>query len=128
MTKHEARMYLGVSNSDSNKRIVQTYQNQCQTLQSKMIPGNSCTDRQKAQAELVNLTAAWNTLEIKPSTKKEFQPLTSINRVDSIPSSNKAYDLADSWEQVFEVIPYAKPILLFFVIAIIIGCLIIYFS
>ncbi len=127
MDKHDARMYLGVSNSDSDSRIVQVYQDQCQALQSKMIPGNSYIERQNAQAELVKLTTVWNVMDIKPSKKEEFQPLTSFNRVDSIPSSNKAYDLADSWEQVFVIIPFAKPamiIFLLFMIAFIIG----YFS
>ncbi len=118
MTKHEARMYLGVSNSDSSKQITQVYQNQCQTLQSKMIPGNSCVERQKAQADLVNLTTAWNTLDIKQS-KNKFQPIISINQVDSTLSSDKAYDLADCWVQVFKSIPFAKPVMIIFLLYLI---------
>ena len=68
MTRIEACRALGISSSASISKAELLYQKKCKEFQLHMVPGMPQATRQKAQANLVRLTSAWETLQKSPSS------------------------------------------------------------
>jgi hypothetical protein len=120
MTKDQAMKILGISRFTYTKKLEQAYRQKCQQLQIRMIPGNPCLERRKAQTELAELATAWKTLSNRKSTEnKNLKPRTAtkqypINRTTTHVSPQ---NLGGFWDDFFDILPIPKPVVMILLIA-----------
>ncbi|HUT42811.1 MAG TPA: hypothetical protein VMW95_00635 [Desulfobacterales bacterium] len=117
MTQAEACKVLGISRFISPSRIEQTYQEKHRELRLKLIPGNPLADRQKAQAELANLTTAGKVLQVtlsaksypgKPVPPKKSKARPKRARPATVNYCQKPQTLADAWEQFLQLATFPE--------------------
>ena len=113
MTQVQARRILGISSSAGATPAERIYQTKCREAQRRLMPGNTRSERQKAQAELLKLTTAWHTLDFntskrpKPPKRKRTaapRPTRQARHPNSKPG------LADVWDDLFAALPFQKPL------------------
>lgn len=114
MTPENARTILGVPRTAKKREIDQAYRERCKVFQLKIRPGNPLVVRKQAQAQLVQITEAWNVLNQKPvkqSTKPAPKPRT-IPHVTPHHTSHSGgpLNLANVWERVFSMMPLPWPV------------------
>jgi len=86
MTKAEAYRVLGTSRSVARFRAERLYQQKRRHLRLQMVPGMPVTVRQRAQAELAQLDAAWHVIAAagparsSPKTPRSSPPRVSPRR------------------------------------------------
>lgn len=127
MTKDDARKILGIPRSAGLKPAERAYHQKKGDLQLRMLPGNPLSDRQQAQAKLVKLTDAWNTMQTKQSIKKKHpRPKRSASKRYPKPkwaatkprparqttALDPRLDMADYWDIIIEMVPLPKPVVL----------------
>jgi hypothetical protein len=127
MMPDNARKILGVPRTAKKKAIDQVYHNQCKALQVQMRPGNPITVRKQAQAQLVQITAAWNTLNrqpFKPPAKSSPAPRSTPKINPHYTSRNRGpVNLANVWERVFSLIPLPRPLVIAVTAAVVVTML-----
>jgi hypothetical protein len=120
MTKDSARNILGISHSAGIKTAEQTYRQKCRQLQIRMVPGNPCLERRKAQTELAELTTAWKMLSNGKSTEnKNPKPRTATKQYPANRTTTYAstQNLGSLWDDFFDLLPIPKPVAILFMAA-----------
>lgn len=116
MTKVDARKILGISRSAGVKSAERAYRQKSQNLQARMLPGNPCSDRRKALAELAELTEARKAMQTKRSTKKSHaKPRATVNHRRSARQTfvlDVIHDMVENWNVFIKMIPLRKPVAL----------------
>ena len=125
MTSDNARTILAVPRTAKKKSIEQAYKKRCKELQIKIRPGNPITVRKQAQAQLVQVTAAWNMLNQKPvkrSTKSTPKP-QRMPRVTWHPTSYSGgpLNLGTVWKKFFSLIPLPEPVVIIISVLVTLG-------
>ena len=85
----------------------------CRETQRRLMPGNTRSERQRAQAELLQLTTAWHTLDF--NTSKRHKPpkrrrASTPKRTRHATNPNAKPGLADVWDDLFTALPLHKPL------------------
>lgn len=101
MTKEQARKILGISQSTNLKAAQEIYLQKVRRLRIRIMPGNLCSDRLKAQTELAQLATAWEVLTVQPAPKQ------TVNRKSPCAATP---DLAGLWEDLLDILPIPKPV------------------
>ena len=110
MTKTDARQILGISRSAGLKSAERAYRQQQQVLRIRMVPGNPRSDRQRAQSELTELTAAWKSLQTKQPKEtrpvKQHKPAPPQSRHICI--EDVVQNFFETWDILVEMAPFPK--------------------
>ena len=118
MTKIKARNIFGITSSASPKKIEQIYFHKSKQLQIRMSPGFPCSERLKAEAELVELITARKTLHKQKMANNKKQ--VNVNKQYQVNKNNATYpqnySLNSLWEHFFNLIPIPKPLVAFLII------------
>lgn len=118
MIKVDARKILGISRSAGLKSAERAYRQKYQSLQARMLPGNPCSDRQKALAELAELTEARKAMQTKrPTKKRHIKPRATVNHRRSARQTfvlDVIHDMVENWNNLVEMLPLPKPVALTF--------------
>ena len=121
MTKTKARRVLGISNSAGLKSARRVYRDRCQKIQLRLVPGNAIQDRQKAQETLVELTAAWRTLNATPTGRSRptarRKPDNRRKPASQPATANVSEDLASAWDDLFDTLPLPAPVVVLLLLA-----------
>ena len=121
MTKVDACKILGISNSARLKSAERAYRQKLQMLQLCIRPGNPCSERQQAQAELVELTDAWKTIQMKQPTRKRYtKPKPTVNRQKPAKQTtvwDVIQDLSENWKILIGMTSLSKTTVLAILIA-----------
>jgi hypothetical protein len=120
MTKDHAINILGISHSDGIKTAEQAYRQKCRQLQIRMVPGNPCSERRKAQTELAELTTAWHLFSNGKSTEnKNPKPRTAAKQPPVHKKTNytPTQNLGSLWDDFFDLLPLPKPVPILFMAA-----------
>ena len=118
MTKTDARQILGISRSAGLKSAERAYRQQQQVLRIRMVPGNPRPDRQRAQSELTELTAAWKILQTKqPKRSKPVkQQKTTTPQAQQTTIEDVIQNFFEMWDTLVETVPFPKFVTKFFLI------------
>ncbi len=118
MTKVDARKILGISRSAGLKSAERAYRQKSQSLQASMLPGNPCSDRKMALAELAELTEARKAMQTKrPTKKRRAKPRATVNHRRSSRQTvvlDVIYDMVEGWNNLVDMLPLPKPVVLAF--------------
>ena len=117
MTKIEACKVLGISRSASSVKAEQAYYKKQKKLCLQLIPGNTLADRQKAQAELAELTAVWQVLQKSPHKSHTRKPAPKKPRKPkpaTVIPYQKPQTLAEAWELLVALLPFPEPVIAIF--------------
>jgi len=120
MTKEHAMNILGISHSAGIKTAEQAYRQKCRQLQIRMVPGNPCLERRKAQTELAELTTAWHLFSSGKSTEnKNSKPRTAAKQHPARRAAAYAstQNLGSLWDDFFDLLPIPKPVAMLFMAA-----------
>jgi hypothetical protein len=119
MTKDHAGNILGISHSASIKTAEQAYCQKRQQLQIRMVPGNPCLERRKAQTELAELTTAWHLFSNgKYTENKNPNPKTAAKQYPTNRTVNYAstQNLGSLWDAFFGLLPIPKFVVMIFMV------------
>ena len=114
MTKIEACKVLGISRSASSVKAEQAYLNIQKQLCLQLVPGNTLADRQKAQAQLAELTTAWQVLQKSPHkshTRKPAPKKPRKSKPATVIPYPKPQTLAEAWELLVTLLPFPEPVI-----------------
>ncbi|MFA6186340.1 MAG: hypothetical protein WC770_03890 [Phycisphaerae bacterium] len=120
MTKDHAMNILGISHSASIKTAEQAYCQKRQHLQIRMVPGNPCLERRKAQTELAELTMAWKMFSNGKSTEnKNPTPRTAAKQYPARRTAAYAstQNLGSLWNDFLDLLPIPKPVAIALILA-----------
>lgn len=120
MTKEQARNILGISHSASIKTTEQAYQQKCRQLQIRMVPGNPCSCRQKAQIELAKLVTARRMLSNHKSNENEnstSRTATKHHPVNRTTTYTPTHNMGNLWNDFFDMLPIPKPVAILLLVA-----------
>ena len=116
MTKTEACKILRVSPSTSLAKKKQAYRQIQKSLQLKLIPGNSLTERRMAREQLGKIATAYQILQKSPAKKKPAYKRTVATR----PTPAKPEALGELWDLLVSLMPFPEPVIaLLLVLAIV---------
>ena len=114
MTKADAYRVLGTSRSVARSRAERLYQQKCRHLRLQMVPGMPVAVRQRAQAELAQLDAAWRVIAVagpaRSSTKKPTTPKTPKPSPPRVPPHRKSPTVGATGKRIASAMPYLAPI------------------
>ena len=115
MTKTEACKMLRVSPSASLAKKEQAYRQIQKSLQLRLIPGNSLTERQKAREQLGKIATAYQILQKSPAYKRPAYK-TATTR----PTATRPETLGDAWGLLVERIPLPEPVIAILLVVVIV--------
>lgn len=111
MTMEQARNILGISHSAGLKTVEQIYRQKCRQLQIRMVPGNPCSERMKAQTDIAELTTAWHLVSNGKSTENKNQkPRTAAKQYPANRKTTYAspQNLGSLWDEFVDMLPISK--------------------
>ena len=121
MTKTDARKILGISTRADIKSAERVYLQKRENLRLHMLQGNPRPVREQARDELVELTNAWNAMQIKRTTKrKRSKPKATVNRQKPAKQTtvwDVIHDLAENWKTLIGMTSLSKTTVLAILIA-----------
>lgn len=114
MTEADAYRVLGVSRSTDRSRPERLYLQKCRQLRLRMVPGMPVATRQKAQAELARVDAAWQVIRASgpagPAAKKPAARKTATPSSPHALPYQKPQTLGEAWDQVASVMPFSESV------------------
>jgi hypothetical protein len=124
MTKAQAYKVLSMSTSASYGRAELLYREKCRRLRLEMMPGMPAEIRQKAQAELVTVDAAWQVIRATnpaktPATKPARKP-TAGPSTRPVTSHHRAQTQSQAQDPAASETPFSSPVMVIVAIAVLI--------
>jgi hypothetical protein len=114
MTKVQARRILDLGGSTSLKKAQLSYEDKRRQLQRCLAAGVPVTIRQKAIADLAEVTSAWHTLQgptrsrARPTKMPRPMPAASKTSPPSAPAAPQT--LGEAWDLVVSLLPFSRPV------------------
>ena len=124
MTKTQAYKMLGTSSSAGRGRAELLYREKCRKLRLQMVPGMPAEVRQKAQAELAAVDAAWQIIRASspaktPPTKSARKPTTGPSAAN-VTSRPRPQAPAPAWDPAASETPFSSPVMVIVAIAVLV--------
>jgi curved DNA-binding protein CbpA len=124
MTKAQAYQVLGLSSSADRSRAELLYRQKCRELRLQMMPGMPVAARQKAQAELARVDAAWQVLQAPNPTRAAARKAANKQTTGPAPvrltPSRKGQRLGETWVQMTSLLPFSEPVNLLILIMVLV--------
>jgi hypothetical protein len=124
MTEIEAYKVLGTSSSVGRSRTELLYQQKCRKLRLQMMPGMPAEVRQRAQAELAPVNAAWQIIRAAspakiPTTKPAWKPTTGPSTAN-VTSCRRPQIPGPAWAPAASEMPFSSPVMVIAAIAVLV--------
>lgn len=124
MTKAQAYKVLGTSSSAGRCRAELLYGEKCRKLRLQMMPGMPAEARQKAQAELATVDAAWQIIRASspaktPATQSARKPTTGSSAAN-VTSRPRPQTPGQAWDPAASETPFSSPVMVIVAIAVLV--------
>ena len=124
MTKAQAYRVLGMSSSVGRGRAELLYRQKCHELRLQMMPGMPAAARQKAQAKLAQVNAAWQVVRAPSPAQTTARKTPRKQPTGPAPVHLTPYHKAQSpgkaWEQMASALPFPELVTVILVIVVLV--------